>query len=95
MSSNQYLPFSLTMASAKRGDTNCCSQPDKVHACDVSWCGYSVSGVMDYYAENEAEGFEILRDLVATLNLDPPSLPPSGEEEHTWNQSLLDGEEAF
>ncbi|KAK3881269.1 hypothetical protein Pcinc_014283 [Petrolisthes cinctipes] len=51
----------------------------------------SVSGVMDYYAENEAEGFEMIRDLVATLNLEPPSPPPLGAEEPVWDQSLLDG----
>lgn len=41
----------------------------------------SVSGVTDYFATTEEEGFEILRDTVATLNIPPlPPVSPESEE---------------
>ncbi|XP_064083577.1 probable methylcrotonoyl-CoA carboxylase beta chain, mitochondrial isoform X2 [Macrobrachium nipponense] len=40
----------------------------------------SVSGVTDYFASTEEESFEILRDLVATLNVDPVSFSPEAED---------------
>ncbi|KAK7071164.1 hypothetical protein SK128_009009 [Halocaridina rubra] len=39
-----------------------------------------VSGVTDYFAATEEEGFEILRDLVATLNIQPVINSPESEE---------------
>ncbi|XP_068212275.1 methylcrotonoyl-CoA carboxylase beta chain, mitochondrial-like [Palaemon carinicauda] len=40
----------------------------------------SVSGVTDYFAQTEEESFEVLRDLVTTLNLDPVEVSPEAED---------------
>ncbi|KAG0720513.1 Methylcrotonoyl-CoA carboxylase beta chain, mitochondrial [Chionoecetes opilio] len=53
-----------------------------------------VSGVTDYLAETEQEGFEVVRDVVATLGIDPPPLAPPRQED-TWDAALLDGAAAF
>lgn len=50
-----------------------------------------MSGVTDYFATTEEEGFEILRDTVATLNI-PPQAPVSPEsEEPGLNPDDLNG----
>ncbi|XP_045618204.1 biotin-dependent 3-methylcrotonyl-coenzyme A carboxylase beta1 subunit isoform X2 [Procambarus clarkii] len=49
----------------------------------------SVSGVTDYFAETEEEGLEIVRDIVATLNVDPLSPASLDSEEPLLNPDLL------
>ena len=50
----------------------------------------SASGVSDYFAENEMESFEMLRDLVGTLNLsDAP--PQKLSEPPLYSEEELDG----
>lgn len=44
----------------------------------------------DYLAESEQEAFEVVRDVVATLGIDAPPLPPPQQEE-AWDCALLDG----
>ena len=41
---------------------------------------FSLSGVSDYFANDEAESFEMLRDSVATLNITPPVQEPEGSD---------------
>ncbi|XP_042229498.1 methylcrotonoyl-CoA carboxylase beta chain, mitochondrial-like [Homarus americanus] len=50
----------------------------------------SVSGVTDYFAGTEEEGFDIVRDIVATLNIDPLSPTLLDSEEPLLKPDLLD-----
>ncbi|XP_050689313.1 biotin-dependent 3-methylcrotonyl-coenzyme A carboxylase beta1 subunit-like [Eriocheir sinensis] len=47
------------------------------------------SGVTDYLAESEHEAFEVVRDVVATLGIDPLP-PPPPQQEDPWDTALLD-----
>lgn len=44
----------------------------------------------DYLAETEQEAFEVVRDTVATLGIDPPP-PPPPQQGDVWDSALLDG----
>ncbi|KAK8384186.1 hypothetical protein O3P69_009137 [Scylla paramamosain] len=47
------------------------------------------SGVTDYLAETEQEAFEVVRDVVATLGIEP--VPESSSpQDDAWNTALLD-----
>ena len=54
----------------------------------------SVSGVTDYFAETEAEGFDILRDTVATLNVAGGVVSPAAEEP-AMDAEDLNGEDGW
>ncbi|KAK8720169.1 hypothetical protein OTU49_013539, partial [Cherax quadricarinatus] len=50
----------------------------------------SVSGVTDYFAGTEEDGFEIVRDIVATLNVEPLSPALLHSEEPVMQSDVLD-----
>lgn len=50
----------------------------------------SVSGVTDYFAGTEEEGFEVVRDIVATLNVNQVSPAPLDSEELPMKADVLD-----
>ena len=50
----------------------------------------SVSGITDHFAKDEAESFEIIRDVVATLNIEEPEEIASSDEPAFGGKEVLD-----
>ena len=45
----------------------------------------------DYLAESEQDAFEVVRDVVATLGIEPPP-QNSLQQDDAWDATVLDGE---